>query len=136
MTQSLLPLAVQVTALAVLIAFSAWVVWLIRKQKLHLRESLIWLLTTLTAIVITAYPQILAWSAKILGIQVPTNALFGAGLLYLALNVLAVTIGVSQNTTRVRRLAQECALLRAEVEALRRAQNIEGSGVPTKAPRA
>ena len=50
---------------------------------------------------------------------VPANALFGAGLLYLALNVLAVTIGLSQNTTSVRRLAQECALLRAELEELR-----------------
>ena len=41
------------------------------------------------------------------------------GLLYLALNVLAVTIGLSRNTTSVRRLAQECALLRAELDELR-----------------
>jgi len=118
-SQPILPIEIQVLSLAVLVAFSGWVVWLIRTQRLHLRESLIWLLTTLAAMAITAFPQLLVSSARVLGIQVPSNALFGAGLLYLAVNVLSVTIGVSGNTTRVRRLAQECALLRAEVEALR-----------------
>ncbi len=115
----ILPIEIQLGALAVLVAFSAWVVWLIRTQRLHLRESLIWLLTTLAAILVTAQPQLLAWGARRLGIQVPANALFGAGLLYLAVNVLSVTIAVSGNTSRVRRLAQECALLRAELAELR-----------------
>jgi hypothetical protein len=96
-----------------------WVVWLIRTKRLHLRESLVWLLTTTAAIVVTAFPQLLARAAHLVGIQVPANALFGVGLLYLAVNVLAITISVSSTTTRVRRLAQECALLRAEIDELR-----------------
>jgi len=118
--QAILPVEVQLVSLAVLLAFSAWVVALIRKQRLHLRESLIWLITTLIAIAITAWPELLVRASRLVGVQVPANALFGAGLLYLALNVLAVTIGVSQNTSTMRRLTQECALLRAEVEELRR----------------
>jgi hypothetical protein len=117
--ERILPLEIQLLSLAVLVAFSAWVVWLIRKQRLQLRESLMWLLTTLAAMGVTAYPQLLAWGADLLGIQVPANALFGAGLLYLAANVLAITIAVSGNTAKVRRLAQECALLRAELTELR-----------------
>ena len=120
MNQGILPVEVQLVSLAVLLAFSAWVVALIRKQRLHLRESLIWLITTLIAIAITAWPELLVRASRLVGVQVPANALFGAGLLYLALNVLAVTIGVSQNTSTMRRLTQECALLRAEVEELRR----------------
>ena len=120
MNQGILPVEVQLVSLAVLLAFSAWVVWLIRRQRLHLRESLIWLITTLIAIAITAWPELLVRASRLVGVQVPANALFGAGLLYLALNVLAVTIGVSQNTSTMRRLTQECALLRAEVEELRR----------------
>ncbi len=117
--EPLLSLPIQIVSLAVLFLFSGWVLWLIRTQRLHLRESLIWLLTTIAAIVVTAFPRLLAAGAELFGIQVPANALFGAGLLYLAVNVLAVTISVSTSTTRVRRLAQECALLRAELEALR-----------------
>lgn len=117
--EAILPLEIQLVSLAVLGAFCAWVLWLIRSRRLHLRESLIWLLTTLAAIAVTAFPGLLVWGANVIGIQVPSNALFGAGILYLAVNVLAITISVSTNTTRIRRLAQECALLRAEVEALR-----------------
>ncbi len=126
---ALLPVEMQVLSLAVLLVFGGWVVWLVRTQRLQLRESLIWLLTTSAAIVVTAFPDVLAWAAHAVGVQVPANALFGAGLLYLGVNVLGVTISVSTNTTRVRRLAQECALLRAEVEALRAAaaQPAEGS---------
>jgi hypothetical protein len=117
--ESILPLGTQLLSLAVLLAFSAWVLWLIRTRRLYLREALIWLLTTAAAIVVTAFPRLLAAAAHAVGVQVPANALFGAGLLYLAVNVLAVTISVSTSTTRIRRLAQECALLRAELEALR-----------------
>lgn len=119
MSASILPVQIQLLSLAVLVAFSLWVLWLIRTQRLHLRESLIWLLTTLVAIAVTAWPELLARGSRLVGVQVPANALFGVGLLYLAVNVLAVTIALSRNTAGVRRLAQECALLRAEVTELR-----------------
>jgi hypothetical protein len=131
-TPAILPVEIQLLSLTVLLAFSAWVLWLIRTQRLHLRESLIWLLTTMAAIAVTAWPELLVRASRLVGVQVPANALFGAGLLYLALNVLAVTLGVSQNTTTLRRLAQECALLRAEVTELR--ARVEGRA-PVPAPR-
>jgi hypothetical protein len=130
MTSPVLPLEIQLLSLGVLFAFSAWVGWLIRHQRLHLRESLLWLVTTLAAIIVTASPSLLVRFARVLGVQVPANALFGAGLLYLAVNVLAVTIAVSSNTTRVRRLAQECALLRAELTELRRRLRDEDAESP------
>jgi hypothetical protein len=117
----ILPLQFQLIAIAVLLAFTGWVVWLIRRQRLHLRESLMWLLSTLAALAVTAFPDLLVRAAALLGVQVPSNALFGAALLYLALNVLSVTITLSGNTAQVRRLAQECALLRAQLEELRAA---------------
>jgi len=135
-TQAILPVQVQLVALAILLAFSVWVMSLIRRQRLHLRESLIWLVTTLLAIAVTGWPELLVRATRLIGVQVPANALFGAGLLYLALNVLAVTIGVSQNTTSVRRLAQECALLRAELEELRaRLPGAPGAGTEERTDR-
>ena len=46
-------------------------------------------------------------------------ALFALAFLYVLLNLLSVTIAISGNAARLRRVAQECALLRAEVESLR-----------------
>lgn len=115
----LLPLELQVPALVVLGAFLVWVLRLIRTQRLSLRDSLLWLLTTLLALAVTAFPRLLYVLAALVGVQVPANAIFGGGLLYLALNVLSVTLAASANASRVRRLVQECALLRAEIDALK-----------------
>jgi hypothetical protein len=128
----ILPVSIQLVSLAVLLAFLGWVLWLIRSQRLHLRESLIWLVTTVLAIAVTAWPKLLVVGARLLGIQVPSNALFGAGLLYLAVNVLSVTITVSGDSARVRRLTQECALLRAQLEELRRGGGSPGAPSPLR----
>jgi hypothetical protein len=133
--QQILPVEIQLLALVILLAFSAWVLWLIRTQRLHLRESLIWLLTTVAAIAVTAWPELLVRGSRLIGVQVPANALFGAGLLYLAVNVLAVTIAISRLTTGVRRLAQESALLRAEVAELRaRLERVQGAQAAPRPP--
>ena len=115
----ILPPELQLPSLAVLVLFLGWVVHLIRRQQLSLRDSLLWLLSTVVAILLTAFPRALVAAARLLGVQVPSNAVFGIGLLYVALNVLSVTIGASASAARVRRLSQECALLRAEIDALR-----------------
>ena len=115
----MLPPKLQVFAAAALLLFLGWVVWLIRYHRLSLRESLSWLLTTLAALVVTIFPQLLRGLASALGIEVAANALFAFAFLYILANLLAMTIAVSNGATRVRRLTQECAILRAELEALR-----------------
>lgn len=117
--QGLLPLELQLLSLFILGLFLAWVVRLIRAQRLTLRDSLLWLLTTVAALVVTAFPQLLVLLAHAVGVQVPANAIFGVAILYLAVNVLHVTLHASASAASVRRLTQECALLRAELEELR-----------------
>lgn len=128
---AILPPGVQLLALVVLALVLAWVVRLIRSQRLSVRDSLTWLLTTLAALVVTAFPTLLAAGARLIGVQVPSNAIFGAGLVYLAVNLLFVTIANSGNAERTRRLAQECALLRAEVDRLKARGD---AGGPASAP--
>jgi hypothetical protein len=129
----LLPAELQIPALLVLGLFLAWVLRLIRAHQLSVRDSLAWLLTTLLALIATAFPSLLVAVARLLGVQVPSNAVFGLGLLYLAVNVLAVTLTASAATARTRRLAQECALLRAELDELR--AGLGPAGPAVDAPR-
>ena len=126
-----LPLELQLLSLALLFAFFAWVIRLIRAQKLSIRDSLAWLLTTLLAITVTAVPSLLVAGARLVGVHVPANAIFGAGLLYVAVNVLSITIATSATASATRRLTQECALLRAELERLR-AQVERAGGEPPR----
>ena len=119
MSTALIPFELQVISIAVLLAFLLWVLRLVRTQRLSLRDSLVWVVTTLVATVVALFPGILVQAAHLLGFQIPSNALFGAAVLYLAVNVLVNTVAGSQNAARIRRLAQECAALRAEVNLLR-----------------
>jgi len=117
---TIIPLELRLTALAILVVFLSWVIRLIRRQRLSVRDSLAWLLTTMAAILVTVVPELLVAASRLVGIHVPSNAFFAGGILYLAVNVLAGTLAISDNAARTRRLTQECALLRAEIEQLRR----------------
>jgi hypothetical protein len=115
-----IPIELRLSALAILVSFLVWVVRLIRRQRLSVRDSLAWLLTTLLAILVTVFPEVLFTASRLVGIHVPSNAFFVGAILYLAVNVLVVTLAISDGAARTRRLTQECALLRAELELLRR----------------
>jgi hypothetical protein len=119
MTHPLLPLELQIVACATLIAFFGWVVYLVRFRHLSLRESLLWLVSTAVVLGFILYPRLLQELARAIAVQVPSNALFALAILYLAVNVVSLTIALSTASTRARRLAQECALLRAELETVR-----------------
>ena len=129
MRHDLIPSSLQAVSVAVLVLFLVWVVRLVRTQRLSLRDSLVWVVTTLVALVVAVFPTILVRASHLLGFQVASNALFGAAVLYLAVNVLVNTVAGSQNAARIRRLTQECAALRAELDA-ERARRHEDPGAP------
>ena len=119
MTEPLLPFELQIVSCATLMAFFGWVLYLVRYQRFSLRDSLVWLLSTGVVLAFAIFPRLLQELARAIGVQVPSNALFALAILYLTLNVLSLTIALSNGATRARRLAQECALLRAELDAIR-----------------
>ena len=131
MTADLLTPHMRVFASVVLLAFLGWVVNLVRHHRLSLRDSLLWLVSTLAALAAVAFPQVLVWAASALQIEVPANALFTLTFLYVLVNLLSITLGVSNSSARIRRLTQECALLRAELQLLKDrgvARPAEGDG--------
>ena len=127
MTSDLIPFELQAISIAVLAAFLIWVLRLVRNQRLSLRDSLVWVVTTLVATMVALFPGILVRAAHLVGFQIASNAVFGAAILYLAVNVLVNTVAGSQNAARIRRLSQECASLRAELD-LARTPPREGGG--------
>ena len=110
---------VRVFAAVVLLLFLAWVMNLVRHHRLSLRDSLLWLVSTMAALAVALFPQLLVWTARALQIEVPANALFTLTFLYVLVNLLSITLAVSSSAARVRRLTQECGLLRAELQLLK-----------------
>ena len=123
MRTDVIPVELQIISIVVLAVFLLWVLRLVRTQRLSLRDSLVWVVTTLARhrggpLPRDPGPRRPTCSAS----RSPSNALFGAAVLYLAVNVLVNTVAGSQNAARIRRLAQECASLRAELDAERAAR--------------
>lgn len=119
MSSELLSPRMRAFAVAVLLGLLAWVAQLVRARRLSLRDSLLWLLSTSAALVVAVFPGLLLRAAQALQITLPSNALFALTFVYVLANLLSLTLGMSASASHVRRLTQECALLRAEIQLLK-----------------
>jgi hypothetical protein len=128
--ERIIPVQTTIFAVAVLLLFLGWVAYLVRYHRLSLRDSLLWILSTAAALLFFVVPGTLVGLARVLGIAVPANALFALTFVYVLLNLLSATVAISGNAARTRRLAQECAVLRAELDALR--ARIDGQAPPPR----
>ncbi|WP_455834818.1 DUF2304 family protein [Pseudarthrobacter siccitolerans] len=91
---------------------------MLRRKVLREKYAALWLVVGLATLVLAAFPQLLAAIAQALGVQVPSNLLFALCIL-LALGVclhLSWEISVVEDETRV--LAEEAAILRADLDGL------------------
>jgi len=62
------------------------------------------------------FPQIVFWLAKLIGISVASNAVFFVGFIMLIIMIYSLTVSVSNLSAKSKRMAQEIALLREEME--------------------
>ena len=78
-------------------------------QRIELRDSILWLGSSLGGVLIAIFPDLLLWTRH-LGFQVGSNALLSFGVLFLmAMNFLQ-TLAIGRIKSQVRRLAQNVAL--------------------------
>ncbi|GAA3944464.1 DUF2304 domain-containing protein [Pseudoclavibacter caeni] len=98
------------------------IVQLVRHRQLREKYAILWIVLSLATIVLLLFPGILWWASEVVGVQVPANLLFAITLALLAGISVHLSWEASRSEERVRRLAEEAALLRLEVERLERVQ--------------
>lgn len=90
--------------------------WLLLTRRLREKYALLWLVIGLALLVLTIFPELLSGLSDIVGVEVPANLLF---ILTLAL-LIGVTLHQSWELStaedEIRRVAEEVAILRAEIE--------------------
>lgn len=96
------------------------IVELLRRRKLSEKYAVIWLLLGLTIVVLAAFPALLIGMADLVGIAVPTNLLFLGSALALLLVCLQLSAETTHLEEETRALAEEVALLRQELDDVRR----------------
>ena len=83
---------------------------LIKKNKLELKYALSWLFLELGILIITLVPNLLNVISKALGIYNEIDMLFFLGFVFIILVIFSLTMSLSRNSERVRKMAQEIAL--------------------------
>ena len=92
---------------------------LIRKKKLELKYALDWLLLELGLFLIVLIPGLMREIASLLGIYDATNMIFFMGFVFAIILILNLTLSLSRNLDRVRKLAQKTALNEYEVKKIK-----------------
>lgn len=88
-----------------------FIINMIRKRKLELKYSLVWLLVLIVLLVIVCIPETLTKIATSLGIYSPVNMIFFLGFVFSLVIIFVLTVTVSRLSARIRRLAQIVAML-------------------------
>lgn len=102
--------------LALLILFL--VLWLLLTRRLREKYAVLWLIIGIVVLVLGLFPQLLLWLTSALGVQLPANLLFAVAIVLLLGVALHLSWELSQAEEEIRRLAEEIAISRAEIEAL------------------
>lgn len=92
-----------------------FVIELLRRGVLREKFAALWLLVSLAIVIMAIFPTTLTWLADLLGVEVPSNLLFLMGGVLLLLVSVQLSHEVSRVEARTRRLAEEIALLRYEL---------------------
>jgi hypothetical protein len=131
---SVLPLAaaldnrVRVVAVIVTAVMLGIVLELVRRRRLIERYALLWMVVALILLVLAVWNQLLAYVSHAVGIEVPANALFIAGLGVAFLMLLHFSVITSRLSEETKILAQEVARLDAEARAARAARTNGDAG--------
>lgn len=112
----------QVVALVFALAIMATLFELLRRHRLREKYALIWGALSVAGVVGALFPGILTAAATVFGLQLPSNLLFLVAIVVLLGLTLQLSYELGRTEDRVRTLAEELALLRLQVERLRRAE--------------
>ncbi|HEV7742777.1 MAG TPA: DUF2304 domain-containing protein [Pseudolysinimonas sp.] len=103
-----------VSALLVLVV----VIELLRRRHLRERHAALWLLAGVAALVVGIFPQVLVWTAALVGVAIPTNLIFFVSIALLFLVCLQNSAEATKLESKTRDLAEMLALQDARIRQL------------------
>ena len=88
----------QIVVIIAAIAFFAYVISLVAKNRMLLKYSLLWMLLTVIAAICAIFPTPIYRLSTLLGFETPSNFIFFMGLLLLMAICLSLSVIVSGQT--------------------------------------
>lgn len=125
-----------IVLLGVVFALSvlAVIFWLLLTRRLREKYALLWLVIGFAMLLLTLFPGMLDALAELVGVEIPANLLFILALALLIGVTLHQSWELSTAEDEIRRVGEEVAILRAEIERLEAGQR-DASADTAKPPR-
>jgi hypothetical protein len=103
-----------------LFAASMLIVVMVMLLRRDLREkyAILWLVIGLGLLIMSSFPVLLTKLTRVLGVQTPANLVFAVSIVLLVGVCLHLSWELSRAEDEIRRVAEETALLRADVDTL------------------
>ncbi|MFN3950246.1 DUF2304 domain-containing protein [Microbacterium sp.] len=98
----------------------AIIVAMLLRRQLREKYATLWLVIGLALLVISIFPGLLVQLTHLLGVEVPANLIFAMSIALLVGVALHLSWELSRAEEEIRRLAEEVAIGRADIETLAR----------------
>ncbi len=104
-------LKAQILIIVILLLAMIMIIYMVKKRALELKYVLTWLACDVALLIFSFFPHLMDVVAQTLGIRAPINMLFFFGFIFSLIIIFSLTVALSRVTSKVRRMAQEIALL-------------------------
>ncbi len=115
-----IPVKLQIFLIVMSCIITGYVFYLVRNEVIELKYSIIWVICGLLSILISVFPQIIVFCARLLGIGLPFNFIYLFIFLFIVITLLNLTVAVSKTAVRTSKLAQEIGMLKADLSRIYR----------------
>jgi hypothetical protein len=103
------------------------IISLLLRRRLREKYATLWLLIGIVILLLAIFPGLLLGLSNALGVAVPSNLIFALALVLLVGVALHLSWELSQAEDEVRRVAEDVAIVRAEVDELRQAMGADAA---------
>jgi hypothetical protein len=122
-----MPIRQQIFALFVCLLVFVFTIDMVRQRRLREEYSVLWLSTSLLMFVLVIRYDWLESLTRLIGAGLPTTTLFIGAIIFLMLIAVQFSFKISKLSDQMKNLAQDNALLRAEIESCQRSDVRSGS---------
>ncbi|MFH8249105.1 DUF2304 domain-containing protein [Microbacterium sp. B2969] len=107
-----------VAGLTFAVAVLVIILTLLVRRQLREKYAVLWLTIGLILLILSIFPELLVGLTHLLGVQLPSNLIFALSIVLLVGVCLHLSWELSRAEDEIRRLAEETAILRADVDEL------------------
>jgi hypothetical protein len=115
----MISLKLQITVILAALLLLIIVIRGIRSGNLQLKHSLLWLFLGGINLLFAVFPGVTLFFTRLMGIELPVNAMFLVSIVVAYLLILQLSINISTGELKKRKIAQKVTILEEEVLQLR-----------------